>query len=161
VGYAAGWAVERDAVGRKIAIAIGCLALTAIGVYLAWPKHRIPTPNPDDYRRPWVCDACGHTWQAPPSQGLLACPKCGEKKGAQAAIFVCKACGKEFEAYRFADFYSLDGEVGPDGKPAVPATYYKKPGGAWTTDRSKIEPIVCPGCGNSDAAKLEEKVFAP
>jgi len=148
-------------VGRKIATIIGCLTLTAVGIYFAWPKHGVPTVDPDDYRRPWVCDACGHTFQEPPGAGLLPCPECGEKKGAQVAVFVCKGCGKEFEAYRFADFYSVEGGVGPDGKPAVPATYYKKPGGEWTLDRGKLGPIACPGCGNSDAAKLEEKTFGP
>ena len=149
------------ALTKKTVTIIACVVLTAVGVYFALPRRGIPRVDPDDYRRPWVCDACGHVFQEPPGEGLLTCPKCGEKQAAQSAVYTCKKCGKEFEAYRFADFYSADGGLGPDGKPAVPTTYYKKAGGRWTVRRDDLGPVTCPDCGNKNPATLEEKVFAP
>ena len=153
--------MERTVLAKKVVTVVVCLVVTAAGVYMAWPKGRIATPNPEDYRRPWVCDACGHTFDEPPGEGMRECPKCGAKKGAQVGVYVCKACGEEFEAYRFADFYTDSGDAGPDGKPLVPATYYKLPGSQWKIGRPDPKAIVCPKCGNRDPAKLEERRFVP
>ncbi|MFW6163238.1 MAG: hypothetical protein ACODAJ_10760 [Planctomycetota bacterium] len=146
---------------KKTVIVAGCLALIVLGVYMAWPKHGVPTPDPEDYQRPWVCEACGHRFQAVQSQGMGECPECGARKAVQLAVYVCKACGAEFDAYRFADFYSDTGDVGPDGKPALPAPYYRLPDGDWKTGQPAPEDIACPECGNSDPAQLEEKRFGP
>ena len=146
--------------GKKIATVAACLIAISAGVYFAWPKSAIPTIDPDDWRRPWVCDACGHTFLEPPGQGTLPCPKCAKKAGVQSIIYTCK-CGHEFEAYRFKDYYSMGGELDENGKPIMPAQYYKKAGGKWTTQIEKLGPIACPKCGNADKATLQEKRFGP
>ena len=146
--------------GKKVATVAACLIAIAIGVYFAWPKSPIPTINPDDWRRPWVCDDCGHTFLEPPGGGMHTCPKCTKTAGVQSIIYACK-CGHDFEAYRLKDYSSTDKDVDENGKPVVPTFYFKKPGGKWTTQPKDLEPSACPKCGNTDKATLQEKRFGP
>ena len=145
---------------KKIGIVVACVALIAVSVYIALPPRRLPKVNPEDYRRPWVCDACGHTFRELPGPGLRPCPKCGELAGVQSIIYTCGKCGAEFEAYRLKDMYGATAEQGADAMGSDIA-YAKKAGGEWTTVFSILKPIKCPKCGNTDPATLKEKLFGP
>jgi len=130
---------------KKVGTVVVCVALIAVSVYFALPSYRPPKINPDDYRRPWVCEACGHTFMEPPTAGVLPCPK----------------CGAEFEAFRYKDYYGVGPAHDEGGEPMPPLPHYKRPGGEWVTNRDELGDIKCPKCGNADPATLKEKVFAP
>ena len=138
-----------------------CLVIIAVSVYFAHPRHRRPKINPEDYRRPWVCEACGHTFREVPTAGVLPCPKCGKKQAVQSVVYTCGKCGCEFEAYRLKDYYGSDETHDESGRPILPVAYFKKAGGKWATRLAELGPLKCPKCGNSDPATLTQKVFAP
>ena len=144
---------------KKIGIAAVCIVVTAVSAYFALPPRGRPEINPEDYRRPWVCEACGHEFLEPPTSGMRVCPKCGKKEAVQSYVYVCESCDKEFEAYRFKDNYGIE-EAGPGGE-VDPMPRFKKPGGKWAKRLADLGPLKCPHCGNDDPATLTEKVFAP
>ena len=146
---------------KKVGTVVVCVALIAVSVYFALPSYRPAKIDPDDYRRPWVCEACGHTFMEPPTAGVLPCPKCGKKQAVQSIVTACGKCGAEFEAYRFKDYYGAPEATDENGQPVAPIAYFKQVGGDWTTNRTDLGPIKCPKCANADPATLVEKVFAP
>ena len=147
---------------KKAAIVALCLLLIAVSAHFALPRRRVPTTiDADDYRRPWVCEACGHTFLEPPTAGVRVCPECGQKKAVHSIIYVCAKCGHEFEACRYKHYYGSDEEFDEDGKPVMPTGYYKDIGGTWTPNRKALRPVKCPECGNADPATLAEKLFVP
>ena len=146
---------------KKIGTVVVCVGLIAVSIYFALPSYRPPKIDPDDYRRPWVCDACGHTFMEPPTAGVLPCPKCGKKQGVQSIVYTCGKCGAEFEAFRYKDYYGVGPAHDEGGEPMPPLPHYKRPGGEWVTNRDELGDIKCPKCGNADPATLKEKVFAP
>ena len=132
---------------KKVATIVACVVAIVVSVYIALPSHRPPKIDPDDYRRPWVCEACGHTFLEPPTAGVLPCPKCGKKQGVQSIVYTCGKCGAEFEAYRFKDYYGAAEATDENGQPMAPIAYFKKAGGEWTTSLADLGPIKCPKCG--------------
>lgn len=147
---------------RSAATLAVCVALILGSAYTVLrPSAGHRTVDLTEYRCPWVCDACGHSFLALPGPGTRKCPKCGADKGAQSIRCVCGKCGAEFEACRRVDHYDTSGELGPDGKMTLPLPHYKKSGGEWTTDRAKLGGTPCPKCGNADTKTLEEKRFGP
>jgi len=146
---------------KKMGTVVACLVAIGVGVYLALPKRQIPKIRAADYYRPWVCEACGHTFRGPSAQGMLACPQCGKKRAVWSVVYTCGKCGAEFEAYRARDYSGTDPGTDEAGEPVVPATYYKRAGGTWTTNRDDLGTITCPKCKNADPATVTEKRFAP
>jgi hypothetical protein len=141
---------------------LACLAVLVVcGWMLFRPDGKPRAEDLDDYRRPWVCEACDHRFLALPGPGRRTCPQCGREEAVQSVIYVCGACGAEFEAYRRVDHYDEGAPPGPDGKVVLPLPHFKRPGGEWTTDRSELDDIACPKCGNTDAATLREKTYGP
>ncbi len=147
---------------KNAVVAAVCLVAIGASVYLlARPTGTRGDVNLADYHRPWVCEACGHTSRALPGPGKRRCPQCGDDKAVQSIVFVCGKCGEEFEAYRRLDNYDTDATPGKGGKLVLPLPHFRKPGGEWTPDRTKLGPIRCPACGSDDAATLTEKTFGP
>jgi DNA-directed RNA polymerase subunit RPC12/RpoP len=146
---------------RNALIVVACLVLIAASVYFALPRRQFPKIVPEDYRRPYVCDACGHTFLEVPAPGVRTCPKCGKDEGVQSVTYVCGKCGTEFEAYRLKDFYGASVPAGVDPRTVAPLPHFKMAGGEWVTSRAQLGPIKCPKCGNEDAATLKMRIYAP
>jgi DNA-directed RNA polymerase subunit RPC12/RpoP len=153
---------RRRSVRRKGVIAGVCVVVVACCGFLL-TRHSDPyaSINLADYHRPWVCEACGHTFRELPGPGTRRCPKCGQDKCVQSVVFVCGRCGREFEAYRRLDQYDTGATFGQDGKLVLPLPHFRRAGGEWTTDQAALGPAVCPCCGNGEPATLKEKAFGP
>jgi len=124
-------------------------------------KKQAPTAAAPTADRQWVCEACDHTFLAPPAKGVQQCPKCGKAAAVRSMTYKCGQCGKYFEAYRFLDCTGLAAPKGPDGKPVAPGLYLKQKGGQWVTDEEMLGERKCPHCGNADESRMAPGVPPP
>ena len=143
---------------RKAVTIVVCLvAIAASLCYTLWPRERRPPLSAERHGRPWVCEACGHTFVHLLAPGTLRCPSCGEHAAVQSVVYACGKCDGEFEAYRLKDYSAAESATDERGKPVLPVVYGKAPGGTWTTNVAQLTPSRCAECGNADAATLRPK----
>ena len=139
-------------------VVAACLAVIALCCYATFrPRDGRPRIDPEAYRIQWVCEGCGHTFVEQPAAGVRPCPQCGKTAAVQSRLYVCGKCGAEFEGWRVKDYYGADDATDEQGRPVLPVTYFKRPGGEWTTDATALGPLTCPKCGNADEATLKQK----
>ena len=143
---------------RRITTAGVCIVVIAVSLYFVLrPARRRRGVDPADYRRPWVCEACGHAFVELPATGLRRCPECGKQAAVRSVRYTCGKCGHSFEAYRMKDYYGTEANTDESGQAVMPMAYYRKgKAGRWTTDLGQLGRPACPKCGNADPATLRE-----
>ncbi|MBL7222778.1 MAG: hypothetical protein ISS72_02895 [Candidatus Brocadiae bacterium] len=141
--------------GLGALVVAACVMLSACGSSekLGPPPKAIPA-------RPWVCEACGHTFRAPHALGVAKCASCNKPAAIRSIEYTCGQCGKHFEAYRFLDCAGMEAPKGPEGKPLKPGAYFKHKGGAWVPDEEMLDGFKCPHCGNADRGKMRLRAAA-
>ena len=145
---------------KKAAVAAVSLLVIVLSLYVTFrPSSPRLKLRPPDYRRPWVCERCSHTFLDLPTTGVRACPRCGDRSAVQSVVYVCGQCGGEFEAYRLKDYYGAESGTDERGRPVLPVAYVKTAGGEWTTDAAQLGPLRCPKCGNAAASTLRRKAY--
>jgi len=124
------------------------------GIEFDWVKRAgAPAQTPEelvsyDLGAPtwFVCEACGARSTGVQRPTPFQCTKCGKEAVVETVRSKCEACGKTFELFRRRTIMSKGGKR-PIG------VEIKMPDGQW--ERGKKPVVKCPGCGNTDAAKLQ------
>ena len=119
-----------DSRDRRVAILAVAAATVAVAVLVIGALHTFSSPGPSAPARHFVCDSCGHEWDAP----LAADPKCPQC-GGRPVLKSRYRCPKCKETFVGLERQKLD----------VGKFRYRLPGTAKWLDRIPTE-LTCPHC---------------
>ena len=141
---------------KKAVAVVVCLVVIAACVWFVVPREEsIPR---EQLLRPYVCEACGHRFEAMVEGAVIECPECHKKQAVHYYSYECRDCGERFEAFR---------EKTADGKqPTSPDEpthmLYKRPGGTWVDmlEQLGLERLTCPKCKSRNVGPPRPKAPA-
>ena len=137
---------------KKAITAVASVAVIVACVWFILPRG--DTLSPEQLVRPYVCEACGHRFEAMPDTSLAECPKCNKKAALRYHEYECRACGERFEAFR--ERQAADQGEKPDpNEPLV--MEYKRPDGEWASDLMELGRTTCPKCNSTNVGPPRQK----
>ena len=137
---------------KKAITAVVSIVVIVACVWFIWPES--DTLSPDQLVRPYVCEACGHRFEAMPNESLIECPKCKKKAALRCHEYECRKCGHRFEAFRERQAAEQGANPDPNEPPIME---YKRPDGEWASNLMELGRFACPKCNSTDVGPPRQK----